>query len=481
MKYIKLLLCLVLAALIGCASGPTLVGTPVPPDVLAKWKSDPAVATSADLATFAVTAEDHYRKFHHSEGVLFQAWRTSSALADPDRFGSGGDSLIFTGLYLGATTYRYRVTKDVTDLDKMIEAVRGLYILTNAVGHPGNLARCAFPLKDAVKFAYPENWNHRIADGFVYEGPDNIVDPFDNTQTLPKMVYYTRVSRDQVSGLFCGLAIFLNLTDPANLDLANDPASAAKITKARNAVSNMVLNIWARFKQDDFLVRDQTGRNNTADEISGLLKLQIMGVLRTVDPSKQKVYEEEFESFFSLFGNPADWFNRFSNLQQYYAWNLRFSRTLALWHLEPDPKRQKIIADYIESKLFSYVKDHQNPYFIYVYNVAHPGDPTKLDEALLSLKGLTIRPFRNYDSPMAKDGSPPSGTWGKVVKILRGVPHFLGITDPIPAQFREPVTYFNWQEDPWEPGYKGNNASEEDCGLGFLLPYWMGRYYGFIK
>lgn len=459
-----------------------MIGTPVPPDVAAKWQTDPNTVTIADLDSYSVAAENHFRKFHTVEGVLWQAWRTDASLTDPDRYGSGGDSLLFTGMYLSASTYRFRVTNKAEDLDKMIETLRGLYILTNAMGVPGNLARCAFPADKPDKWAFPGAWGGRIQDGFVYEDTTAADDPFNPTLKLPKMVYYTRVSRDQVSGLFFGLATFSRFTDPNDPGImALDPDVKARLVIARTIAADMVERIWHKFKTDDFLIRDHTGRNNTADSISGLLKLEIVAVRRSFNPAVQKDYEKEFESFFCPFGHLGDLFNGFSNLNQYYAWNLRFCRSYSIYVLETDHDRQKKIADYIESNLFDDVEDHKNPFFIYVNNIAHPNKPAKLYDAEYALKALTIRPLRNYDSPLAKDGSPTSGTWGKILRAIGAIPHYLGITEVTPPQFREPCTYFNWQDDPWDTGYKGNPAIEEDCGLGFLLPYWMGKFYGFVK
>jgi hypothetical protein len=53
----------------------------------------------------------------------------------------------------------------------------------------------------------------------------------------------------------------------------------------------------------------------------------------------------------------------------------------------------------------------------------------------------------------------------------------------VPVHLREPTGYFIWQKDPFETGEGTPNTEglNEGIGLDFILPYWMGRYYGFIS
>jgi hypothetical protein len=50
------------------------------------------------------------------------------------------------------------------------------------------------------------------------------------------------------------------------------------------------------------------------------------------------------------------------------------------------------------------------------------------------------------------------------------------------VHLRKPTEYFIWQKDPFGTG-DGKVDTEglnEATGLDYLLPYWMGRHYGFI-
>ena len=37
-----------------------------------------------------------------------------------------------------------------------------------------------------------------------------------------------------------------------------------------------------------------------------------------------------------------------------------------------------------------------------------------------------------------------------------------------------------WNSNPYRPD-AGGGGREEDDGTAYLLPYWMGRYHGFLK
>jgi hypothetical protein len=49
---------------------------------------------------------------------------------------------------------------------------------------------------------------------------------------------------------------------------------------------------------------------------------------------------------------------------------------------------------------------------------------------------------------------------------------------PIPVPIR-PTTDFLWQRDPFQLAGGGDDTIEA-AGVDYILPYWMGRYYGVI-
>lgn len=470
-------LCLALTA---CASAPE-PGPPPPPegDLSYLLTADPSTVTSAELATHAAELEDHYMQYHDSYGVVFQAYRDSVTDAAPTWYGGGGDSLLFTGYRLAACVYRYKVTGLPDAKAKVLDAVRGLYILTHATGTPGVLCRSAFPEGREADWRFPAMWQGRIDNGFVHTGPA-LPDPLNPSVMMPRFTYYTRCTRDQLTGLLYGLGVsWAELQGP-------DPELAA----ARQVVAQIVEDVYNHLVLHDFRIRDENGLNDTsADEIDALLMLQLLAVYRhTVSVTNPGRYAQISTDYHDALDGLlckgfywSDTFNRFNNVyyifgikvSSYYSWNLRHARIFTIWRLESGrPFIQGEILDYFEGWIWKHVAGHRNAFFTLTHDAMAGVAPST---GVWSLQSLSLRPLRGWCSPVA-EGMP--NAYDEPSQLSR----FLGLADDdvLPPHLKEPTTYWTWQEDPWRNGVSEPSGSEESTGLGFLLPYWFGRYYGLV-
>lgn len=477
------------ASLTACSSGPE--PGPVPTgdgDLRYLIPADPAVVTSADLLSRALDAEERTQEFHLAEGIYWQAMRSSDDAVDPDLYGSGGDSLLFTGIHLAARVYKYSVTRSPSDLRLVADAVRGTYILTHISGTPGVLARCAFPTDRAAEWDFPHAWQGRIANGFIYESPTNISDPLVGGAALPRMTFYTRVTRDQLSGLLYGLSVLWSTLEP---EFSATPETRTEIRKLRHITANIVEAVWANLRRNDFRILDHTGRNDTsADSLSDdLLMLQLLSIYRrVVSPDRAMRVEEKYQDLFDTLRFPGFWaadlFNRFSNGDQYYAWNLRFCRAFSVWLLA-DPKDKGVVAEYIDDLLFKHVRNHRNAFFSMTYAAVASGahDFEAGNDAVMSLKSWSLRPTRGWCSPVALGWTPGDEQPGYLSRALTYVVRVLGLDDDdvLWPHLKEPTTYFIWQKDPWDNGITFPHGSFDGVGLDYSIVYWMGRHYGFLR
>jgi len=470
----------ILVLLVGCKT-PKEPGALPPPegDLAYLIGADPAAVTSAQLSQKVLEADFRARNYHVADGVFWQATRTSSD-SPPDLYGSGGDSLLFTGDYLAACSYRYGVTRSTADLDKAIDALRGIYILTHASGAPGSLMRCAFQTGEEEKFSSPEHWEKIKAEGFGYDGPSDIDDPFNPGQKFPQMTFYSRVTRDQVTGLVYGLSVFWEVV---TTDDVATTADLNKINQARDILAQTIHAVYAKLRADDWNIRDQTGRNDTSSDHIGkdLLRLGLLSLYRKTitDQTRAKRIQGDYEDVLSpikiLGFFPADPFNRFSNSQQYYAWNLRFTRAAAVWITADDDDKQ-MIADYIRKWLYKSVKGHKNAWFTLIHATASR-DLTAAADGVLSLKSWSLRPVPSWCSPVANG-------WGdRSYDPPNSVDRVTGRADSkvLWPHLRKPTSYFIWQKGPWEAGRTKPVATFDTGTLGLLLPYWMARYHGLIQ
>ena len=472
---IKRCLVLLLLLLAGCQT----CRTPVyvrQPDTNDPWNTNylldasPGTVTMAEVHSHATTLTGHYWTYSQVDGVLWPAWRTDASKTNPDRYIGGGDSGLYTGQALAAFCFDYGTTKSGASLNRVKETLRGLYILTHATGTPGIVARNAFPADQAAKFGYPDEWGHRIEGGFAAIGPA-IPDPFGGA-AIPPHGYYTRGTKDQLTGMVLGLAAVWSVLDPADVP----PPHAAEAAQLRALAKQIADALHAQLLLHNWRIRDQNGRNDTsADHVDQLLRAAFLSLVYNMgNTAVEDQYKDTLDGFIDL-SNTLAYADRFSNFSQYYAHNLRVSRALTIWLLEGAGSDEgKAMATYVERNVWRFTNGHKSAWFAYVRRALTPSDSAAAAEGLLSLKSLSLKPIRMWASPLHGQEQKPN-----IVESL--VCHRRFILDP---HLRKPEDYSTWQKEPWDtgPGAPGGGWDKEGLGdasgLDFLLPYWLARFVG---
>ena len=172
-------------------------------------EADPTAVTGWGLYDRALFVEANYQEYHCVNGIIWKGYYADAQDEHPSLYGTGGDSALFTGFYLATAVYRFLLTQEETDLDIVFQTVRGLHILTHVSGIPGVIARCAFPADQPEKWRFPHAWQSRIEAGLVYESPDDIPDIGNPDKNYPVFIFYTKASRDQLTGILYGLGVGL--------------------------------------------------------------------------------------------------------------------------------------------------------------------------------------------------------------------------------------------------------------------------------
>ncbi|MBN2107935.1 MAG: hypothetical protein JW832_10965, partial [Deltaproteobacteria bacterium] len=343
-------------------------------------------------------------------------------------------------------------------------------------------ARCAFPAAQAAKWRYPESWQERIDRGYIYESTADIPDIGNPSACYPAMIYYTRATRDQLTGILYGTGIALAELDPD----AYSAQTALAVQQVQDILQAVIRAVWGRLKATGFVIKDHEGATGTtAVLVSGLLRVQLLAVYRAALEQREGVDSEEYKRIDLLYarafnrafcvndGNAEVLFNRRSLLDGYFSYNLRFARSFTVHLLEHDSRRRATVADYMEKHVWRYVQNHRNTHFTFLYAAAS-GDESRLDNATLSLRELSLKPLRDWSSPLhGMNWYPP-----RPVLLYGDVSAFV-----VPVHLRKPTEYFIWQKDPFGTGDGEVNTEglNEATGLDFILPYWMGRHYGFIN
>lgn len=438
---------------------------------------DPNAVTLAELAQHAENLETHYQAYNQVEGIIWQSVRSDPSLEHPDRYGSGGDSCIFGGHKLAADVFRLGVTRKSEDLDRVLQSLRGLYILTHITGTPGVLCRAAFPADQAEKWGYPERWAGRRQQ-FIHTSSADVSDPFRPGTDFASMVYYTRATKDQLTGLLFGLAVAWKYL-PDSPEELTDQSRWWEVARAKQVIAQIVEDVYIHLRRYDFKIRDENGLNETsADDVDGLMLLQLLALYKETvfvsNPTRaRRIHDKYQDQFGSGFFTAADLFHRWNNYSQYYAWNLRYLRGYTIWLLDSNADRRQTIRNWYTTRLWRFTRGHLNAKFIYLYNrIALPLEGERLDDALFAMKSLKLKSIRGYDSPLAGDERKPG-----VLEVLVGDwDRFI-----LPPHLRKATSYSTWQKEPWDVGSAGHDGREDATGLDFMLSYWMARYYGFIS
>lgn len=446
--------------------------------------ADPQAVTWEALQRRVEHVEQNYQRYHNVYGVTWPGWRYDLDAPAPTHYESGGDSAIFTGFYLAGAVYRFLVTEDPADLDKVLDTLGGVYLLTHVSGTPGVLVRCAFPAAEAERYRYPGHWEFRLKEGYVYNTPPefalrNIVNP---ALVYPPMIYFARTSRDQLTGVLFGLGAVWAELRPEGFE--DRPELWRNIRWAREIAAYLAETLWRRLEATDFEIRDHNGLSGiSAYRVTGSLRLQLAALHRAVarEGSSQAAYAYADAFYratwrkvfvFGRMGAPSDLVNRFNNLNEYYAWNLRFARAYTVWLLEPRPKRRHVLAAYVRRKLWAHVESHRNAHFTFLYNAMAGTADARMEAGVMALKELALRSQWMAPSPLAGQDMRPNA-----LRLLFGdVEH-----DVVPAHLRSPAHYFQWEKDPFTVGdgvYPDEHRASAMVGL--MLPYWLGRYYGFL-
>jgi hypothetical protein len=452
----RLLAPLLVVVAVGCASPPRQTFEP-----------DPTVLTHADLGKTAERLGEFYDVHCQVEGVM---WPRSGGPPDgpPVEYIKGADSALFTGFMVAASSWRYGVTGLERDLSRLLRDLRGLHLLTHVTGTPGVIARFAFPVDRQAEWGYPKRFARKIEAGFVDESPPGVLDP-EGREYAP-MVFYTRATRDQVSGLFFGLAVAWKVAEER---------PGPQTEPVRRVVAAIVEDVVRHLERYDMELRDARGENDTsADGVSGIQLAQVLALYRhTVlvsDPTRaaevQARYEDARDSAFGRCWWLIRWLLDWShNAGSYYVYNLNFSRCFTIWLLGDDSDRAQTV-EFADDRLWAHVDGHENTWFSYLWHVMS-GEDGELALGLSSLKSLAVTPLGQRDGPLAGEGVEP----GIFCALF-------GDTDPyvLAPQNRKPTTYWTWQKSPWDAGEPGRGEILWSTGLGFVLPYWLGRYYGIL-
>jgi hypothetical protein len=389
-----------------------------------------SIGLAAESDAFAIT--DNIRARHAPYGAILDPIFVAPDSEELLTYTRCGDSALWTGHFLAAESFRYKVTRSAEALDNVMVALHGIRTLLDATGSD-LLARCAFPenspwAADLISQEREHGARTGIVDG-------------------EKWIWIGDTSRDQYLGVFFGMTVAWDYVD--------DP-------RAREAVRWLTVRMLRKLQGDAWLVRDPGGVSTTflgrADQRLMLLKLG-----RRLDPdhfTNSYRIQANLVSAESIVSAGIDAVEEHGS---YFKFNLGH---VTYFGLLTSGDNSWIRNNYESAwrVLRRATAGHGNAFFNLIARaIDGPAEPRDVETRRL-LKEWLARPRRDF------------------FVDNRGLYRACGdnrACDPLPINARV-TTDFLWQRSPFQLS-GGGSGRVENPGIDYILPYWMARYYGVVE
>ena len=372
-------------------------------------------ALAAEPEALAVSALIQSR--HLPFGTLLDPFYASATSSEINGYTRCGDSALWTGHYLAAEAFRFRVTASP---DALANATRALEAIQGLVDVTGNdsLARCRLalnsPFTAGVEREEAANGIFRnLALGYSWVG---------------------NLSRDQYLGVFFGLSVAFEQI----------PSLQPTIRPLATRLANfLIASNW----------------NNPVFTLRPDQQLAILQIARQINPDRfTSLYEAERTRLADSVSLPVA-FDSLST-SSYFKFNLIYLTFYSLIRLETSPTKATYERAFAIAR--RYTANHQNPFFNLIDRAVSTPDLRRDAESVELLDLWLKRPRRDF----FVDRRPEVRVCGDQA------------CDPIPVDLRTP-TDFLWQRSPFQLS-GGGTGTIGNAGVDYILPYWMARYYGLI-
>jgi uncharacterized protein (TIGR03437 family) len=208
-------------------------------------------ATAAETDALAIDAAIQAR--HMPFGTILDPIYASSTSTVIVGYTHCGDSALWTGAYLAAEAFRYKVTQSADALNNVKTAIGGLKVLADVTGD-NRLARCVVPAASPY------------AAGIASEEASNTI------HQNPPLFWVDNTSRDQIVGAYFGLCAANDLVDDASVkSIASDLATrlVGYISRHQWSPNNDLSSTFLLRPEELQMLLQVTRHINPSDTVSG--------------------------------------------------------------------------------------------------------------------------------------------------------------------------------------------------------------------
>lgn len=359
------------------------------------------------------------------------------------------DSAIWTGIYIASQAFRFAVTSENEASKNMERSLSAIHDLRMITGKEGLIARGILKGKDPSVFS---------TDG--YKGTGN----------YQGYVWNGGVSRDQYLGVFYGMGI-------AYLLIQNSEAKDRLVEDVRSLANHIVDNNLRIIDIDGKPTQYGNFSSSTLG-MDGLGPIMALAVIKiacsiTGDDKFKHYYEKQLIKKEGYHTTSRRWLRLgLTLLRNHVNYNLAFLSLYSLISFETESKLKSLYLQLLEN-IWQDIQDELNSFFNFIHHGLNQkaSVDNAIKDALESLQLFPI-PLVNKKIENSKDPSIPKA-------ILRDRKGRRQSRYPLPMD-RRVRNNFIWKENPrCLDGGADNGRTYHP--VGYLIAYWMGRYYKFIS
>jgi len=399
------------------------------------------------LAQKAEFYEREIRQHHNWRGLIKEIDLPAPGRIEGYRQPSSDNDGLWTSLYVAAESFRYAVTRSPDAKANATESVNALLFLEEVTYLPGFVARSYLPRGEGFKHG----------DGIWYASKD------------PNWDFKGDTSSDEMDGHFFAYPIYYDLVD-------DEPVRRRIVAAVRRIMDSIITGgyylrgpegkptrwgVWAPEKLNhDLWWWPERGLNS----------LEILAYLKVAEHlTGDAKYHRAARELIEKHGYARNAIYQKITLApeiNHSDDEMAFMCYYVLLKYEKDPELRRIYLKSLD-RSWKIERPECSPFFNFVYGSATTGD-FDLAESVAWLQDVPLDTIRwGVDNSGRRDVTlaPYLSRFGRPQS-----------TTVLPPSER-PV--MRWNGNPYDLSPGGNGRSKLD-GTFWLLPYWMGRYHGFI-
>jgi hypothetical protein len=400
------------------------------------------------LAEKASIFEARVAARHDRYGMTSDSHLTKAGDLSTNVLESSDNDGLWTAMYGAAECFRYAVTKDADTLARAKKAIEAVLFLEEVTGVPGLPAR-----------SYVKRGDPRPKDGVWHWTADGAIQWKGDT------------SSDEIVGHYFLLSIAYDLLDDAALKERLRTAARRMMDYILEHGYNLIdvtgkPTTWGKWSPEYFAGK---GKSDSALNALELLSFLKVAEHMTGDAKYAAAYKKVAGS------GPGDMkyaeqAARYLELRveiNYSDEELAMLSFYPFFRYERDAAMLSALRRGLDQWWQNCVRE-KNPLWTYIYRVGEPTAKADLDGALATLERMpmSLISWKVVNSDR-KDVAMEKASDRERRRQARQL---------LPPDER-PV--MKWNGNPFVVD-GGNGGFSEDDGAAFLLPYWMGRYFGFV-